>query len=106
MSRTETGYIILTVVFKFEDEVWTAECMELGTATFGETLQEAEQDMQEAILLHLNTLEAVGEREAFFREHDIKIHPVQPKHMHIDLPFEPNIFVSQKIQPINQAVYA
>ncbi len=106
MNKTITGYIILTVIFKFEDEVWTAECKELGTATFGDTIQEAEKDIQEAISLHLNTLEGVGEREAFFREHGIKVYQVQPEQMHIDLPFDANIFVSQRIQPINQTVRA
>lgn len=106
MNKTQTGFIVLTVIFKFEDDVWTAECKELGTATFGDTIQEAERDIQEAILLHLNALEQVGERERFFREHDIEIYPTKPQMMHIDLPFDSGILVSQRIEPVNQLVCA
>lgn len=106
MNKTRAGFIVLTIIFKFEDDVWTAECKELGTATFGDTIQEAERDIQEAILLHLNTLEQVGERETFFREHGIEIYSTKPQTMHIDLPFDPNILVSQRIESVDQLVFA
>lgn len=106
MDRNNSSYIVLTVVFKFEDDVWAAECKELGTATLGETIQEAESDIQEAILLHLNTLEQTGEQEAFFLEHGIRVYSAQPQKMHIDLPFDPNVFVTQKVQPFNQMAFA
>ena len=100
-NNNMSGYIVLTVIFKPEDEVWTAECKELGTATFGDTFAEAKQNLEEAIVLHLNTLAKVGELERFFKEHGVKIYQDQPEHMHIDLPFDPSILVSQNIQPIN-----
>ena len=65
------GYVVLTLKFRKEGDKWTARCMELGTATFGPTLEEAEERIREAVTLHLNTLEDVGERERFFKEHNI-----------------------------------
>ena len=75
-----THYILVTVQFLKEDDGrWTAECKELGTASFGNSLDEAKESIEEAIELHLNTLEEIGERERFFEAHDIKMHRVRPR---------------------------
>ena len=66
------GYIIITLEFSKVGRRWTAYCEELGTATFGRSLNEAKERLCEAVVLHLNTLEDVGERERFFGDHDIK----------------------------------
>lgn len=85
-------YIRLTSIFqKEENGTWTAECKELGTATFGDSFEDAEMKLQEAIELHLNTLEEIGERERFFTENKIKIYTVKPpKSIRIDFPIDPN----------------
>ncbi len=76
--ETAKGYILLTVRFEREDNRWTAECLELGTASFGDTHEEAEETITEAIQLHLDGLEEHGERERFFRENNIAVYPVPP----------------------------
>ncbi len=64
---------MLNVKFKREGRSkWTAECVELGTATFGRTIEEAKKHMEEAIPLHIKTLEDVGEKERFFKEHHVE----------------------------------
>jgi hypothetical protein len=75
----ESGYVILTLEFRNIGRRWTAYCKELGTATFGRSLPEADKRIKEAVLLHLNTLENVGERKRFFREHNIEFHPDRPR---------------------------
>lgn len=70
---TKTDYVVLTIIFKPEDEVWTAECQELGTATFGDTYEETKDNIKEAISLHLDALDEVGERARFFKEHGIHL---------------------------------
>ena len=70
---TKTEYVVLTIIFNPEDEVWTAECQELGTATFGDTYEETNDNIKEAITLHLDALDEVGERAWFFKEHGIHI---------------------------------
>jgi len=67
------GYVVLTLKFQKQGRRWTALCEELGTATFGRSLPEADQRLKEAVLLHLNTLEEVGERERFFKENKIPV---------------------------------
>lgn len=72
-SARSAGYAVFTCKFRKEGGKWLACCEELGTATFGRSIQEAQRKLDEAVLLHLNTLEDVGERERFFREHNIDL---------------------------------
>jgi predicted RNase H-like HicB family nuclease len=72
------GYIIVTVVFKREEGKWTGRCLELGTSTYGSTIDETFEALGEAILLQLNTLEDVGECERFLKENKIKFYKHKP----------------------------
>lgn len=99
MART--GYVVLTLRFRKEGRRWTAYCEELGTATFGRSLPEADKKIKEAVLLHLNTLEEVGERERFFKEYNIEFHHTKPtKDVTICLPLETSVFIEPHVQPI------
>jgi predicted RNase H-like HicB family nuclease len=73
------GYIIVTLKFRKEGRRWTALCDELGTATFGRSIQEAKARLEEAVQLHLNTLEEVGECERFLRENGIAFYKEKPR---------------------------
>ena len=96
-----TGYVVLTLKFKKVNKRWTAYCEELGTATFGRSLPEADKKLKEAILLHLNTLEEVGERRHFFKEHNIKYYRNKPKEdITISLPLSREVFIEPHIQAI------
>ena len=100
---TTAGYVVLTLKFQKVGRRWAAYCEELGTATFGRSLSEADRKLKEAILLHLNTLEEVGERDRFFEEHNIEIHHTKPKKdVTISLPLKPSIFIEPHIQPIRE----
>ena len=95
------GYVVLTLKFKKVDRRWTAYCEELGTATFGRSLPEADKRLKEAVLLHVNTLEDVGERSRFFKENNIKLYPVRPKEdITICVPPNKDVFVEPHIQAI------
>lgn len=71
-------YIHVTIVFNMDDHQVTVECRELGTGSFGSTLEEAEEAIIEAVALHLNTLDDEGELEPFCREHEIPIYSDTP----------------------------
>jgi predicted RNase H-like HicB family nuclease len=75
----ESGYVVLTLEFRNVGRRWTAYCKELGTATFGRSLPEADRKIKDAVFLHLNTLEDVGERDRFFREHSIEFRRGRPR---------------------------
>ena len=98
-----SGYAVFTFKFYKEGKRWTAYCDELGTATFGRSLPEADKKLSEAVLLHLNTLEEVGERERFFREHNIDFYQARPKKdIQVCLPARKDVFVHSHIQPIHE----
>jgi predicted RNase H-like HicB family nuclease len=66
-------YITLLVEFYLDkDGRWVAECKELDLSTYSDSLDGVAEEMREATELYLNTLEDVGERARFFREHNIK----------------------------------
>jgi len=77
--RRPTAYVVLTVLFQKEGKVWTAECRELGTAAYGDTIEDAKEAIDEAITLHLNTLEDLGECEQFLKENGVAVHPLKTR---------------------------
>lgn len=94
------GYVVLTYEFGREGRRWTAHCKELGTATFGRSLPEAQRRLAEVVGLHLNTLEDIGERKRFFQEHNIKFHETKPKSIVVSIPANNASFVQPHIQRI------
>ena len=101
MSMKPTSYVILTLRFKKEGQQWEAYCEELGTATFARTLEAAKERIMEAVYLHLNTLEEVGERIRFFREHGIKLHQTKPERLSITS--DPTYYSSPFIVPVDES---
>ena len=97
------GYIALTISFQREKgDLWTAECLELGTSTFGNSFEDVNEKIDEAILLHLNTLEEVGERKRFFEEHNINIIYYKPKTISVPTTkiLRKNTFIQPRLQRI------
>ena len=95
------GFVVLTFKFHKEGKRWVAYCEELGTATFGRFLQEAESRLKEAVELHLNTLEDVGERERFFAEHNIQLYSTKPRgSFSICVPATEGTYTKPYIRPI------
>lgn len=68
------GYIEVTVRFFKEGKQWTAQCVELGTATCADTLEDAQAAIGGMIELHLNSLEQLGVCEAFLAKHAVAFH--------------------------------
>jgi len=101
------GYVILTLEFHKEGRKWTAYCKELGTATFGYSLIDAEEKIKEAVSLHLDTLEDVGERENFFKKHRIKYHSTRPpNNVTIIASIRGDIFIKPYAQAVPQLSFA
>lgn len=70
--------ILLTWEFKQEDGQWLAECLELGTATHGNTLEEVRQELGEFVNLHLNQVEEMGFIDDYLKEHGVRLIPLVP----------------------------
>jgi predicted RNase H-like HicB family nuclease len=73
-----TGYITVTFKVHKEDDQYVARCIELGISTCAASLEEAEQRIEEATSLYMNTLEEVGECERVFEEAGLTINPGEP----------------------------
>jgi len=97
-----SGYIVVTLKFLKEGRRWTAHCVELGTSTFGRSIQEANERIKEAVALHLNTLEDVGEFERFLKEHGVIIYSQKPKQRDINIsaPLDPLAYFKPLISPV------
>lgn len=66
--------VVLRLRFWKEGHHWLGECLELGTATFADTLDQAQTELLEMIDLHLNTLEGMGARAEFFNKFKIRLY--------------------------------
>ncbi len=75
---TANGSVVLTFRFWTEAGQWVVECVELGRSTFGRTLNRTHDELKELVLLHLTTLEAISERDHFFRKQGIRVYVDAP----------------------------
>jgi predicted RNase H-like HicB family nuclease len=75
MMSTGGGQLELHFVIHEEDGHYTAQCLELGVASFGESIEEALDTVVDATKLYLETLKAEGELQRRFKEHGIEVKP-------------------------------
>ena len=98
---SKEGYVVLTFKFHREGKRWLGRCEELGTSTFGRSLPETERLLDEFVLLHLNTLEDVGERERFFKKNNICFHKVKPRNdFTVKVPLDEDVFIHPHVQRV------
>ncbi len=102
------GFVILTLGFRQEGRRWTGECLELGTATYGRSLNQVKDELHELAVLHLNALEDVGESGRFFKEHGIRFyadttdqHEVGPR-----VPLDEDAFFQAHRVPVGRSARA
>lgn len=72
------GYIMLTVRNRREGKYYVAECVELGTSSFGTTEEEATRNVLDATVEYLNTLEELGECADLLKEKGIHVYGNEP----------------------------
>lgn len=73
------GYIVVTFHVHEEDGQFASVCPELGTASCGDTVDEAFRNIKEATIQYLDAIEASGERERIFRRRNIPVYPGVPE---------------------------
>ena len=74
MPQELQGFVVLTFEFHREGRLWVGECLELGTATDGRSLPRVEKELAALVSIHLQGLDAIGERERLFSERGIKLY--------------------------------
>jgi len=101
---TVIGYVELTLELAKEGNKWTARCLELGTAGYGDNPHEAMEVIDDLVALHLNALEDVAALKAFFKRHGIVLHKGRPSRKPRKIPVRPDNWVTQVTQPVKAAV--
>jgi predicted RNase H-like HicB family nuclease len=62
----------LTAIFYFEEDVYVAECPEVGTASQGDTIEEALSNLKEATELYLEEFPSIETSHRFFTTFEVK----------------------------------
>jgi predicted RNase H-like HicB family nuclease len=66
-------YIEVTFEFTEEDGMYAATCRELGTASCGDTLDEAVRNIRDAVTLHIDSLTELGKLERVLSEQGVHV---------------------------------
>ncbi len=85
MAKESIGYIVLTGIVEEEDGQFVSYCRELGTASCGDSISEALDNLGEAIELNIEGLDEVGELERTLRERNIHIDQDPPREGGVDV---------------------
>lgn len=99
-SDDVVGYVVLTFRVYQEGDQYVSECVELGTASCGDSIDEAFANIKEATLLYLNAIEESGERERIFRRRNIRIYLGQPHHEKMSVTASDRDVVSLFVHPL------
>ena len=63
----------LTFDIEKEGEQWTGTCLDLGTSTFGDTLDEAINELHESVTLQLDEVDRLGFVSEYLAENRVSI---------------------------------
>ena len=61
-------FIILTNIFIEEDNGYVVKCPELGISSQGDTIEESEKKIKDAVCVFLNSIESIGLRDKIFKK--------------------------------------
>lgn len=75
MAGDSATYVDLHFTVREEDGQWVSECVELGVATCGDTLQEALSAILDATSLYIESLRDEGELDRVFGERGLQALP-------------------------------
>ena len=71
--ETDSGYVILTGTVQWDEVAYWSRCPELGVASCGDTIEEALDNLGEALELQLLALADIGRLEQDFQENGIAV---------------------------------
>ena len=100
MVGEATGYILLTGYAEEEDGLFVSYCRELGTASCGDTLLEALENLGDAIDVHLQGLADVGELDRTLRERQIRVESRPPNMDGVEVRVPPGRIIKTYLNPV------
>jgi len=81
-------YIFIRHIIKKEAKCcYSACCPELDVCSQGKTVEEANENLKEAVTLYLETMDELGQREKIFKKRNIVFHKKGEK---VNFPFDVN----------------
>ena len=66
------GYVVLTGTVEAEDGMYVSYCPELGVASCGDTVEEALDNLGDALTVHIGALEEIGELGRVLGERELR----------------------------------
>jgi predicted RNase H-like HicB family nuclease len=98
MTDRPIGYLDLTMKVYREDDQYVSECIELGVASCGDSVDEAFDAVSEAVTLYLEVITEDGELERILRERGLELHQGEPPEDGPEVPVRarPREFVSPR----------
>lgn len=97
-----SGHITVQLVAEPDEGRFAAYCPDLDVASEGDTLQEAFASLQEAILLHLNSLTEHGEIWKELRQRGIALRRTAAQEITRETPLRPGTYVTSFSAPVAQ----
>ncbi len=95
-----TGFVTLTLRITKEGNSFVSRCLELETASCGDSFDEALDNIKEATLEYLNAIEQLDERERVFTDKDIVIRKTRPVTVKREFELRPDAYVGSYITKI------
>ena len=94
------GFATLTFEVAREGKHFVSRCRELGTASCGDTFDEALKNIEEATAEYLNAIERLGERPRIFQERGIVVRKTRPSTVRREFELHPGAFVGPYVTKI------
>jgi predicted RNase H-like HicB family nuclease len=96
-----TGYVALTLTVEKEGKQFVSRCVDLGTASCGDSFDEALANIEEATIEYLNTIERLGERSRIFEEKGITIRKSRPSRVALaSVALHPGAFIGPYVTKV------
>jgi len=100
-NKQTIAYTLLTFKFQKEGNQWVGICDELGTSSFGNDIVDAENQLAEAVDLHIYQLAEAGELQRFLKEHGIKATTIKPTGtVKVPVLLDNRTFIQYHVQPL------
>lgn len=104
MATQTMGYVVLTLRAYAEGKQWVSECLELGVTSCGDIIEEALENIREAVTIYLNTIEEQGQIARVLRERGVVVHSGEPPDDEIPVWARPREVVSPYVAKVPAAV--
>jgi predicted RNase H-like HicB family nuclease len=75
-ERGPSNLVLLTLELTQEEDVWVGTCIELGTSTYADSLEELRGELADAIGLQLNEAMRLGFIDDYIQERNVRTLPL------------------------------